>query len=1118
MSEEIQRVEENIEAFTRKYYRSLGLRGFLLTGSILLGYFLLISLLEAALWMPGTLRLLVLLAFFALAAYCVLHFLKQPLLWWLQKRGLSRFESAQIIGRHFPSVGDRLLNVLQLWQSPQPSALWQAGIRQKAAQCSGIAFEEAVDLRENLSYLKILAIPLLALVAILLFNQSLLTQSAYRLVRFQEEFTPAAPFRFVVNEEELSAYFNEDFVLHATLTGSAVPEAVYVLMGKQRMKMTRNAEGAFQYTFERVQAGFSFQLEGAGFLSPTYTLALRYRPELTHLGARLEYPRYLGLAPATLQNAGNLRVPEGTRITWTVDALHAEAAHIRFSTEDSAAAMSRQAAGTYQFSRSFRQPANYRITLSNADSHNKEDLAYAVAVIKDEYPTVTLHQQKDSALFRTLWLGGTATDDHGITEMRLRYQVVRGQREEAGSHALPIAGALANQRFFYTWNLDSLKLKPGDILTYFVQVWDNDGVNGRKAGQSATFRLALPSQQAIEQEIEQGVKNTQNQFQQNASRAEDIRKGIDEAIQKLRGKTNLDWQDRQFLQDLINRRRQLEQQIEKMQQQAKQIEQKKDQFSEESERLKEKSEEVQKRLDELLDEESRKLLEELEKLLKDNTPSPQLMKLLEQIQRKERDFKKDLARAEALYKQLQYEYKLEQTTEKLADQIARQEELLKKTDPAASDTPDKDSPKPANQPAEKDTGSRPPASEQLAAEQDELQKQTEALQDDFNELKEMGNEVEEPADLPNERQMEEIRNEQQNSSESLKQNKNKKSAQHQKQAVQKMKSMKNQLQSALADMQMELDLQNLESLRQIVHGLVKISFDQENITKEFLPVLQTDPAYVTLSQRQLKLKDDVKVLEDSLLALSKRDPMMNALVTKEIGNLNSRMEKAVEYVRDRKKGNAGTEMQLAMTSVNNLALLLNDHFDALMQMLQNAMMMPGKGKKKGNQNLPNLGELQRLLNQRTEELMKSGKSGRELSEELARIALEQEAIRRTLQDLQEKMKKDGQKPGGNLPGKMEETELDLINKRLTNQLIQRQREILTRLLETEKALREQNTDEERKGEAAKSYENAIPPSFEQYLKLKEKEIELLKTVPPRLHPYYKNEVNEYFKRLGNSEL
>jgi hypothetical protein len=283
--------------------------------------------------------------------------------------------------------------------------------------------------------------------------------------------------------------------------------------------------------------------------------------------------------------------------------------------------------------------------------------------------------------------------------------------------------------------------------------------------------------------------------------------------------------------------------------------------------------------------------------------------------------------------------------------------------------------------------------------------------------------------------------------------------------------------------------------------------------KDFVQVQQTDPKYVKLSQQQLKIKDDSKVLEDSLLSLAKRDPFMGSIVTREVGELNDHVDKAVENIKERRKGNAGSEMQLSMTSINNLALMLNDHFDMMMDMMANAMPSKGKGKAKGKESL---GELQQQLNDQIEQLKNSGKSGRQLSEELAKMAAEQERIRRALQEMQEKLEQQGGKaPGGDIPGKMEQTEMDLVNKRLTEQTIRRQKDILTRLLETEKSMREQNMDEERKGETAKEYQKQLPKAFEEYLRLKEKEVELLKTVPPKLYPYYKKEVNEYFKRIEN---
>jgi hypothetical protein len=284
--------------------------------------------------------------------------------------------------------------------------------------------------------------------------------------------------------------------------------------------------------------------------------------------------------------------------------------------------------------------------------------------------------------------------------------------------------------------------------------------------------------------------------------------------------------------------------------------------------------------------------------------------------------------------------------------------------------------------------------------------------------------------------------------------------------------------------------------------------------KEFNEMQLNDPRFNGLAEEQLRLQDNAKVLEDSLLALAKRDPFMGSFVTREVNELNDHLEKTTDSNKERRKPQAQGEMQLAMTSINNLALMLDSHFDMLMQMMANAQPSMKKSKQKGNQ--PNLSQLQKQLNQKIQDLKNSGKGGRELSEELAEMAAEQERIRRAIEQLQEKMKEEnGSVPGGDLPSKMEQTELDLVNKQLTDQMIKRQQDILTRLLEAEKSLREQDMEEERKGETAKDYEKEIPKAFEEYLRLKEKEVELLKTIPPKLYPYYKREVDEYFKRLNN---
>ena len=206
--------------------------------------------------------------------------------------------------------------------------------------------------------------------------------------------------------------------------------------------------------------------------------------------------------------------------------------------------------------------------------------------------------------------------------------------------------------------------------------------------------------------------------------------------------------------------------------------------------------------------------------------------------------------------------------------------------------------------------------------------------------------------------------------------------------------------------------------------------------------------------------------------------------------------------------------------MNNLALLLND----LLQQMRDQANSQGSGKPQDQPSggLPNLRELQQQLSKQIQELKKGGLKGRELSQELAEMAARQEMIRNELSKLNNKLKgQPGNENANNTLNKaakdMEKNELNLINKQITQELIDRQEQILTRLLEAENALQNQDEDERREAETAQDYKSRLPAALENYLKLKSQEIELLESIPINLHPFYKSEVNEYFKRISDKE-
>ncbi|MBL4623619.1 MAG: hypothetical protein JKY42_00495 [Flavobacteriales bacterium] len=145
-----------------------------------------------------------------------------------------------------------------------------------------------------------------------------------------------------------------------------------------------------------------------------------------------------------------------------------------------------------------------------------------------------------------------------------------------------------------------------------------------------------------------------------------------------------------------------------------------------------------------------------------------------------------------------------------------------------------------------------------------------------------------------------------------------------------------------------------------------------------------------------------------------------------------------------------------------------------------------------------------------------------MSKKLSELAAQQEALRNEVQKMAEKMGKEGENEGEGKGGRgnleklaemMEENEKDIVNKNITQETIRRQRDIMTRLLEHEKADREREFDEKRQSQEAKNQEISNPSEFFEYNMVKQKEAELLRTVPPTMNSFYKNKVNEYFNQV-----
>jgi hypothetical protein len=466
-----------------------------------------------------------------------------------------------------------------------------------------------------------------------------------------------------------------------------------------------------------------------------------------------------------------------------------------------------------------------------------------------------------------------------------------------------------------------------------------------------------------------------------------------------------------------------------------------------------------------------------------------------------KDLKSELDKMEKLFKQLQLEQKAQETIDKLNELSKEQEKL-------AEQTKNKEQP-----------------SSELQKKQEDLNKKMDAVKEDLKQLEQFNKENDNKLDTKeNQEDAEDIKQDMEKSSDELEQQQNDKASKSQKSSAQKMQKMAQKMKSGLDKMQQDQAAEDIKMIRQLLENLVKLSFDQEQLMNDLKKTETESPKYTQIMQKQYDLRDDAKLIGDSLQALGKRQFQLQTFISDEMYKINREMKKALDNLEERIKPVAGVAQQMVMTSTNNLALMLSESLDNLQQ--QQNQSKPGSGacKKPGGEGeKPSMSELQKKLGEqlgKMQEGMKQGQDPKKMGKDFADAVQKQAAIREALRQMKEQMSQN-QKKGDDGSGgidemikKMDEIEKDLVTKKLNPETLKRHKDIETRLLEFEKAKRDQEEDDKRQSKSAIEIPRKLPPNLEEYLQKRKAALELYQTVPPDLKPFYKNLVEKYLRLVN----
>lgn len=1126
-----------LDAFIRKYYKDRLIRGALYSVGLVVLFFLGASLSEYFGRFGTTARTILFWGLLALIAGVLVRFIAIPLFKLFRLGALiTHDEAADIVGRHFSEVKDKLLNTLQLRAQANSNfvqrELIEASIAQRSRELSPVPFAAAIDLSKNSRYLRY-ALPPVAILLVLLFAApSLITEPTKRIIKHGSEFQLEAPFDFVVLDSALVVPEQEDFELHVEMRGEVIPQQVDLEMDGQRVPLVRQDAAHFTHRFRNVQEATAFRLSAEGFHSNDYMLLTTSNPMLTGLSLALDFPAYLGMPNTEAQGSGDVTVPAGTRITWTASARSTDQLMLAF--DDTTYSVEPEGDDRFTASRRFLQSRTYTITPRKGSVSAQTPLRYRVEVVPDLYPTIAVEQKTDSTSPQRLYFKGDLGDDHGFKRLLFHYGFSNGGDSVAmdmrqRDMEIGIDQKSTRQQFFHYWDLTGLHLMPGDKLEYWFEVWDNDGVNGSKSARSGTQVFEAPSLKELAEKQEADAEAIKDQLKQSINDAQELQHELDKMRRDMQDKKDLNWQDKQKLQNVLDRQKELQQRIEKTTEQFKQSQQEQQTYKEMDERLLQKQQQVQQLFENVLSEEMKKLYEDVQKLM-EKLDKDQIQQKMEDMKMSQEDIEKELDRAMEQFKQMEVEQKAEDIADQLQKLAEEQKKLAEETMDKQGDNTD------------------------LKQKQDSLNKGFQDLREQLDELEKKNNELEHPLELPKtDDQEQEIQKDQQDSKEQLEKKENKKAGEKQQKAGEEMEQMAFQMKSAMQQNEQEKQEEDEDALRQLLENIIQLSFDQEASMNDLSGTASKDPHLVEVGRQQRKLRADSKVIEDSLFALSKRVPQLQAAVNREMNLVNENMDEATELIvasrsqqgpRDMmgSKQQATDRQQRAMTSLNNLALLLDEALQQMQQQPKNGKPGSGSCKKPGgtgsssgqSKKMAKTKANQEALSKQLEEMKKALEKGKKpgekpgqrpgeknaggmgvpgMSEQLAKLAAQQAAIRKEMQRAAQELNKDGNGAGNGLQKlaeQMQENEKDIVNKNITQETLKRQQDIMVRLLEAEKSERERELDTKRESNEGRETPHPDPVQYFEYQRTKQREAELLRTVPPGLKPYYKEKVNEYF--------
>lgn len=1070
-------IRGRLDALRQSDQKISALQGLLFLSAVLLLLLPLISGIEAIFWLKPAGRTLLLGAGLLTVGALFIGWCVRP---YLKVSGDDIL--AKRIDQHYPDLNDRVTMAVQLWRerergsSSHSAELLDAALAQSVQATRGVEFL-AADGRWRVARAgKSFGAAALAPVLAFAIWSTPLSNALNRFAHPLTDYPVPVRTHLTVSPGDLDVSAGGQVTITAETAGEIPETATLHLFSEgapqQTIALSTVSPSTFTHTLRDLRSSAGYQILAGDAVSPHYRITLVDHPDIASLHLYYEYPSYTRLAPRTTSDGGgDISAIKGSRVMVEVESTQPLAfARIAFENQNEPLPMVISGSKA-QANILVTEDHRYSVLLENAEGRTTPDPAvYHITALPDHTPDVAIVTPgRDLNLTENMMVSLmiTGVDDFGFTTMNLVYQ--NGADGEVLKKPIPVERGITAFSEPYVWDLAGLGLFPGDVVSYFVELFDNDTVSGPKRSVSQTYTVRFPSIGEIYDQLENTQKEQVTDFEEMLKSQEKTRERLKEINDQLAQqpengdgkKQTLSWEKKKEIEALVAQQEQMAEGAMKAAEAMKQAMDKLGEQDSQSVELVEKMNQLRQLFNEIATPELMKALQEVRNAMK-KMDSQKLKASMKNFSAEQEEFMKRLERSLAILKRLQAEQQMMAAVRKTEELLKRQEELQYATQDAEK--------KPSDQ-----------TKQELAKKQSNLQKDTESLQKDLDELAQSMENIENTPsdgvrDVAQSMRKQNLAERMGKISQQLSSGQMASAAEGQQKVSEDLSQMSQQLQEMKDQMESEQKQEIASSIRQAMRQLVQLSKDQEDLLDRTGQPGGRKSRMQDLSEDQQGLFKGTAQVADQLVATSQKSFFILPEIGKALGESLNRMQSASSGLTQRNRGAATGQQAGAMQALNQTVLAL--------QQAMNSMNSSGSstGMMEMLQQLQSMAQQQSGVNDQMNQMMDGQQSGKKMSlqdrAQMSRLASQQEAIRKSLEQMQRENQEEKQLSGrlSEIEREMKETINQLQQQQVDPQLVQRQQRILSRLLDASRSMREKDYDEKRLANPGNETIRSKPPN------------------------------------------